>query len=302
MDASWNALVDAMLRPERPLLARCRARAEAHATAERRTAEHRAQALADCRARIEIARTSVFEAGDGVVDGRMTALEREWLALARGERSYEERMLVLWNEIAPRRWAGRLRWSSTGDKTADLDGAVALASDPEGVERAESCALRFASALSAWGFESGSTVTWRIAGEPTIDTPAHTLLDGPLRALADAIAPTYGAEALAARAQRVERDVLDAAMDSPLLSTREDLAADVALVARIDFSWRACALEARCVPAGHPNAGRRFDELELPAAALLDLWRTGYVLCAIDGGGVTLGAPTLRRHRCTYAR
>lgn len=262
MNAAWNGLLAALLRPARPLLAQCRARAEEHANADRRASELRAQALADCRARIELARSSVFEAGNGVVDGSMTALEREWLALARAERPADRR------------------------ERAVL--AQALASDPEGVERAESCARHFASTLSAWGFEVGATMTWLIADEPVMGARARAdaLLDVPLRALTDAIAPTYGAEGLVARAQRLERELLDAASDSPL-------AADVALVARIDFFWRACAIDGRCVPAGYPNAGRSFDELESPAAALLDLWRTGYVLSALDGAGMALGAPQL---------
>src|SRR5689334_21827466 len=100
MDASWSGLVGAMLRPARPLLLQCRARTEARAIAEHHAAELRARALADCRARIERARTSVFEAGDGVVSAEMTSLEREWRALARAERTAGARTLALWNEIA----------------------------------------------------------------------------------------------------------------------------------------------------------------------------------------------------------
>lgn len=269
MDAAWNGLLATLLRPARPLLAQCRARAAAHANADRRASGQRAQALASlahCRARIELARSSVFEAGDGVVDARMTALEREWLALSRAE-------LAL-SRAEPS--------SHPGERTAL---AMALASDPAGIERAESCARQLASTLSAWGLDVGAAITWRIADEPVIGVRAGALLDVPLRALTDAVAPTYGAEGVVARAQRLERDVL-AAAGSPL-------AADVAFVARIDFFWRACAIDARCVPAGHPNAGRRWGELESPATALLDLWRTGYVLSALDGDGMTLGAPPL---------
>ena len=254
MNALWNELLGTMLRPARPRLSQCRARANAHAIEERRDAELRTQALAHCRSRIEDARASVFAAGDGVVKADMTALEGEWLALARAERSCEERTLALWNAIAPRHWAGQLRWPSTGDMAADVEAAVALASDPEGVERAEACALRLASVLSAWGFDVAPTVTWLVARAPQI-TRAEALLERPLRALTDAIATTYGAEALVARAHRVERDVLDAATQSPLLSTNETnetnegLAADLALVARVDFLWRACAVESRRVPA-----------------------------------------------------
>ena len=253
---------------------------------ERRNTELRTQELADCRSRIEDARASVFAAGDGVVKANMTALEGEWLALARAERSCEERTLALWNAIAPRHWAGRLRWPSTGDVAADAEAAIALASDPEGVERAESCALRLASVLATWEFDVAPTVTWHVAREPQI-ARADALLERPLRALTDAIASTYGAEALVARAHRVERDVLDAATQSPLLSTNEGLAlaADLALVARVDFLWGACAVEARRVGAAH-------DDAASPAAALLELWKTGYVLSAIGGQGVTLGAFT----------
>ena len=290
MPASWNELVDSMLQPARPLLSQCRARAEAHGISERRASQRRDRELADCQKRIETARAAIFKAGDGVVGARMTALEREWLAHQRAERSPEERALELWNEMAPRRWAGRLRSPFTGDPTADLEAAVMLASDPEGVERAESCGLRLAAALSTWGFEVRAAVRWRVASDPVIETRAEQLLAGPLSALTAALTSTYGAEALVARAHRIERAVLDAAAGSALLSSREALVTDLALVARVDFLWSACSVEARRVPADHLNAGRAFGELENPAAALLDLWKTGYLLAALEGDGVALAS------------
>lgn len=279
LPAELMATMQAMLRPARPHLSLCRARANARVTEERRNEDRRAEALADCVARIEQARASVFAAGDGVVKADMTALEREWRTLARAQRSCEERTLALWNAIAPRHWAGALRWTSTGDSAADIEACVALASDPDGVERAESCALRLASLLATSGVDVAPAVTWQVAHAPAI-APAAVLFERPLRDLTEAVASTYGGDALLARADARQQDVLDTASQSALFTGFEGLAADLALVARIDFLWRASRVDSHRA------------EADRPTAALLDLWSTGYVVSAIDPQRITLGALT----------
>jgi len=284
MNALWTELVGAMLRPARPRLSVCRRRADAHVLDERRADDRRTQALAECRAKIEDARASVFAAGDGVVRADMTALEREWRTLARAERSCAERTLSLWNEIAPRHWAGRLRWTSSGDLATDTEAAVALASDPSGVEHAEGVALRLAAGASG---ASGAGVTWHVAAAPTVARVSE-LLGGVVSALTDAITPRYGGEALLARADEREREVFAAASQSAVIAGIEGLAADMALVARIDFLWRTRAVEA----GAGAEIGAGGVPVENPASVWIDLWRTGYVVSAIDAGAITLGALT----------
>jgi hypothetical protein len=46
------------------------------------------------------------------------------------------------------------------------------------------------------------------------------------------------------------------------------------------------------LPRAHRARARSAWALD-PSAALLDLWRTGYVLSALDGAGMTLRAPQL---------
>jgi hypothetical protein len=269
MNALWTDLIGAILKPARPRLSVCRRRADAHLADHRRTEERRLLALADCRARIEGARATVFAAGDGVVRGDMTALEREWRTLSREERSIEERTLALWGEIAPTPWAGRLRWTPSGDLASDIEAAVTLASDPIGIEQAEAAARRLAPAAS---------FTWHVGPGPRIARASEHLADV-LRALTDAIAPRYGGAALLARADEREREVSAAASDSPAIAAVEGLSADVGFVARLDFLWRARSVDSRA------------GSVECPGAAWIDLWRTGYVVSSLDTDAITLGAP-----------
>ena len=291
MDTSWTQLAKALLSPARPRLPQCRARAEALAARESRLTERRTRALAECRDRIEAARASVFETGNGVVGADMTALEREWLQLAR-PRSPAETTRELWLEMAPRRWADTLRWQQAGDRHLDVETAITLACDPDGVERAEQHARELAAALAAWNVDVGEHTSWRVAAQPEPAPRLAELLAAPLAALDDVVASTYGATSLVARADRIAADVRGAVTGTPLVDRHPTLAADVALVARIDFLWRACVTEARVVPSGLAPAGRPFAALVNPAAALLALWSTGYVVCAAGPEGITLGAST----------
>lgn len=283
MAAPWTELADGILRPTRPWLARTRARAEAHLARERRAAERRAEALAACRARIEDERSRVFEAGNGVVNARMTTLEREWRSLAHEPHSPRARALALWNELAPPRWADRLRGAN--DAEWNVEHAIALASDPEGVERAEACARTLAQALAPWGLTVGTAVHWRVASDLHAD-PIGSWLEAPRAAATDALANVYGGAALLARARAVGETVRAGA-------DRATIGAEVGAVAALDVLWRTCSVEAKLVPAGHLPAGLGFDALPSPTAALLALWQTGYVPCAADVDGFTLGAPPI---------
>jgi hypothetical protein len=286
MNASWNELLSAVLRPARPRLARCRLIAGEHARAERRVADERARALADCTQRIEAARASIFAAGDGVVTRRMTELEREWRTLSRAEPDHDRSARALWAKVAPPGWADRPRWTGA-DASAGLESIVALASDPDGIERAEACASRLRSALAPWSDSIGTAITWRITGELRLGARVERCFERPRRAASSALDALHGAGARLERAERLRRDVRSAARDERLPDAMGDEIAEAALV---DFLWNACVAEGLSVPEGHPNAKRAFERFERPIAPLLDLWRTGYVLSSIDAGGVTLGA------------
>ena len=143
MREAWLRVVDSLLRPARPRLAECRAEAERMAQA---FASERARAVADCERRIEALRAEVFAAKNGVVTASMTALEREWRRLSRGDRDGE--LMDIWARIAPRSWVDRKRWRDA----PQLETAVLLAADPEGVEQAEDAI-------------GGARVRWRPLGE-----------------------------------------------------------------------------------------------------------------------------------------
>src|SRR3954471_5892940 len=83
MRDSWLDLVDRLLRPARPDLARCLRERARHLAARRLLAEERARMLAAYENAIEQERAAVFAANDGVISSRMTALERAWRATSR---------------------------------------------------------------------------------------------------------------------------------------------------------------------------------------------------------------------------
>jgi hypothetical protein len=102
------------------------------------------------------------------------------------------------------------------------------------------------------------------------------LTDEPLRAARQAAASRPDGEAgIVARATRVQDDVHQAALTR--LPDRPLLARDLAQAAFVDCLWRATPLAER------PN----------PVTPLCALWQTGYVLAAIDPGGVTVELPGL---------
>jgi hypothetical protein len=259
--ASWVELVGSVLRPSRPHLERCVEERERHLVARRAVAEERARAVADCEARIESARAAVFAARDGVVTLLMTELEREWRRLSRPDP--EGGMMDLWARIAPPSWIDRKRWRD-GDRAVQLDTAIALASDVDGVEAVED-ALR-------------TRVRWCFAVEDSDCTA--TWLAEPLRAAVESLAAgdidSIALSRVLERARRIEQEVIDVAHTR--LPGRPLLAQSVAHAAFVDTVWTASPVAAR-----RPN----------PVTPLREVWRAGYAVAAIDGTCLTIELPPL---------
>jgi hypothetical protein len=274
MRDSWLQLIEAVLRPARPQLARCLRERERHLDARRAAGEQRTRALADCRARIEAARAVVFAANDGVISRRMTDLEREWRRLARQDP--DAGLMDLWARIAPSSWLDQKLWRGSEPAT-QVDAAVALAADVEGVEEAASAVRALRVALAPWGMALATGIHWRArARTSAIDADCTTpLLSEPLRAALAALFTSEVQGAVLARARRLEHDIHEAAgarfPDRPLLVR------SLAHAAFVDSVWHGAAL------ADHPN----------PVTSLRRLWKTGYALASIDASGVTLEIPPL---------
>ena len=200
----------------------------------------------------------------------MTETEREWRRLSRPDP--DEGMMDLWARIAPGSWIDRKRWRDS-DAVARVDAAALLASDVEAIEAAEAAVDALRGALAPWGAPIGARVRWR-SFERDFDG-IRELLREPLRAARDALASRDGARVALERAEQLERSVHEAAKER--FPEREMLAQALAHAAFVDCVWRAASL------AGRAN----------PAEPLRDLWRTGYVLSAVDGNGVTIEIPAL---------
>jgi len=261
MRSSWQTVIDSLLRPARPHLERCLAEGEKHRAARRLVSEQRARALRDCELRIERARAAIFAANDGVVGASMTDLEREWRRRSRIDA--ESGWMDLWARIAPPSWIDEKRWRDTEGEHR-LDAAIALASDVDGVEAAESAIDSLRVALAPWGTHIGPRVRFRLLEQDSEHCVA--LFAEPLRAALRLAHPV-----IVDRAHRFEREVHEAALhrfdDRPLL------ARDLAHAAFVDYFCRFA----------QPN----------PVSAMCALWRTGYVVATIDAAGVTLEIPML---------
>jgi hypothetical protein len=236
MRTSWQTVVDSVLRPRRPHLARCQVERERHLEERKNHAAERTLAINRCMRRIEDARAIVFAADDGVVGSRMTTLEREWRMLSR--RDPDSGLMDLWARIAPGSWIDRKMWRDTTDSLR-LDAAIALASDADGVESAESAIDSLRRSVGSFG----PRIRWRMFDEAR---DAFSSFDD----------------------DEVDHDVHDAVLAR--FSSRPKLAHDIA---------RAAFME------------RAMPEM---VTALRDLWKTGYVLSAIDESGVTLEIPPLQ--------
>lgn len=252
----WHKIVESVLRPARPHLERCLAARESHLAARRLDESERARALRDCVQRIERERAVIFAANDGVVPAAMTDLEREWRALARVDR--ERGMMDLWARIAPAAWIDRKLWRDSDER---VDAAIALASDVDGVEAAESAVRSLRTALATWGTTIGPRVRFRMHVEDS--SHCEALLEAPLRAVT-----AHANE----HAQQLEVDVHAAVLTR--FPDRPCLARDLAHAAFADYMVRNAAL---------PN----------PVIPLRALWTTGYTIAAIDVTGITLEVPAL---------
>ena len=270
MHQAWLKIVGRVLRPARPRLKECRRELDRHLEARRLVAERRAQAIARCVAEIETARAEVFAAQDGVVTSRMTELEREWRRLSRTDRDGE--LMELWARLVPPAWLDRKRWRDSAP-AAQVDAAIALASDVEGVEAAEAALGALRVALAASGTSIPSRVRWT-SFERDFEGTAE-LLAKPLRAALDALSVHDHASVALDRARALERDVHETARAG--FPERVHLARALAHAAFVDCVWRAAGLDARMNP----------------VTPLSELWRRGYVVSAIDERAVTLGIPAL---------
>ena len=212
----------------------------------------------------------MFAENDGIVTRRMTDLEREWRRLSRSDP--DGRLMDLWTRVAPVSWVDRKRWRDS-EPAAQLDATIALAADVEGVETAESAIGALRVALAAWGIPIGFRMRWR-SFEHDSDRTTE-LLAKPLGAACEALSAQGLESVVVLRAQRLERDVHEAALVR--FPERPLLARGLAHAAFVDGVWRAASLAAR------PN----------PVTPLRDLWMAGYALSAIDSSGVTVEIPRL---------
>jgi hypothetical protein len=267
---AWLELVGAVLKPARPHLERCLRERELHVARERHSCARQARALADCRARIERARAAAFAAGDGIVTWEMTCLEREWRALSRSDS--DGKLMDLWARVAPAAWLDRKLWRDS-DPAVQLDAAIALAADPEGVDAAESAARSLRVVLAAWGTPVGARIRWRLVERDADAT--SVLLAEPLRAASGELAARGAHSIVFGRARRLELEVRGAL--GARFPARPLLAQGVSHAAFVAGVFRAASLT------GRPD----------PVVPLQKLWATGYALSAIDSSGVTLEIPPL---------
>lgn len=263
----WLELVDLLLLPRRTSASAFESAREELLATRRRSAEGRARALAACERRIEAARAIVFAANDGVIGAHMTDLERQWRILSRPDA--DAGMMDLWARIAPPPWLDRKRWRDSAPE-ARVDAAIALASDPDGVERAEAAALELRRVLEPWGVTLPARLRWRAfeADAPLV----AALFDAPLRAAEAALEASDLRRSARERAIAIRDEVRARVLAR--LPERPLLGGEVSHAAFVDVVWRAARPE--------PS----------PVAPLADLWRSGYRLAAIDAA-VTLELPPL---------
>jgi hypothetical protein len=200
-----------------------------------------------------------------------------------------ERFLEHGNSEAPSGIVGALLGASVGVDEAfpDLEPAelearalAGAADDLQARATAEALARAAADALRAWGLPIGNAVRWvtrpiretdlRPIGTPVLTRvrAGHRGFDGE-REIVDSMTPYR--EALARAIAR----------HHGFDGSREDWFSSV------DFR-SACVLRLRVPDDDGPFAGRRVAELPDPFTPLLAVWRTGYVVDAMDESGTTL--------------
>lgn len=258
-----------MLLPARPRLTACLEARAGHLGRRGDRAGAKLRALSSCERRIDDARAEVLAADDGVVTGRMTALEREWRKLASPDP--EAGLMDLWAELAPPGWIDRKRFRDAAAE-GRLDAVVALASDPDGVDTAERAAVTLRRALAPHGVALGERVVWRPLGA---DRECLASVLSARVGFARAACPREIEARVVERAQQVrsevERAVLRRYEDRPLL------AAELAAAAELDFVWQASSLAST----------------ESPVEPLRVIYECGYALAAADAASVVLEFPAV---------
>lgn len=240
-------------------------------------AEARVRRRRDCERRIEEARAEVFALGDGVVGARMTALEREWRAFAKSDRADEGPLRDLWAAIAPPAWVDEPRYRESAAEVRAA-AAVVLASDPEGVARAESAARVIAAALRAEGMAVGPRVSWRVERMPRIVTPNRALFAGARARVIATLRATDAWAVVSRRAIEQRRHVARRLRDVSRRTSGQPLATEVGYAAFVD------ALFAGAAALGLSAAAS-------PVEPFRTIWRSGYLVAEIGRSGVVLAAP-----------
>ena len=291
MQNAWLELLSsetrsAVLAPQRQRLALCLEERARHVEAQKSRAEARARAIAACEARIERARADIFRANDGVVSREMTALEREWRLLAR--RDPDAGMMDLWSRVAPPSWIDQKRWRSSAP-AAQVDAAVALASDVEGIEEAEAAIAELRDALAPFGVTLGASIGFRMMDRDA-DTTSSLLARVLDVARAELVDAGVDAPRVFERAAILEEELARAFGDA--LRDRPAFARAIAHAAFVDVVVGACAQLPR---AQTPRAQtqRAPATRKNPTTSLRALWATGYTIAAADASGVIVALPPI---------
>jgi hypothetical protein len=266
---AWLQVLDRVLAPERPALARCFVERSRHLENRSESGASRRSALLRCEHRINEVRRDVFAADDGVVDARMTDLERQWRVLARADP--EAGLMELWSRLVGPASIDRKRWR---DETPGAwpDALVALASDEANVLAAEAALATLRGILARQGVVVPERVRFRFGRH---DGPtARALLREAGRLSYERCPSDYRTVALE-RATELELCVQTSALSR--FPDRPELACDLGYAAFVDCAWRAAGLEAR----------------ENPVAPLIALWKTGYVIATLEDSAIILEIPAL---------
>ncbi|MGK5552502.1 hypothetical protein ACSNOI_12890 [Actinomadura kijaniata] len=179
-----------------------------------------------------------------------------------------------------------VRPGSPVDGIPDERHAVALASAPEAVRRAEELAWRFAAELEPWGVPSPERLVWRVGGRVHRPGMPHELGF----ALWELFS-RHWAEELAGF-----RDGLGITLPG---DTRDSCYFDAHWQAEMHAGWETAARLGLRVPdeimvLGRPVAfaagGASFGDLANPYTSLLEIWRVGFALDDVAEGVVSLYA------------
>ena len=218
----------------------------------------------------------MFAHGDGVVGARMTTLEREWRTLAKVNRHDEGPLRDLWAPIAPPAWTDHPRYRESAPEVRAA-AAVLLASDPEGVERAERAARAIACYARTEGITVGARVTWRVEPSPRIVTSNRVLFASARARVLAALRPTDAWPLVARRAIGLRREVSRKLRTLSNRTTGHRLSREVGDAAFID------ALHDGAAVLG-------ISGLRSPVAPFFEVWRAGYLVAEVARAGITLAA------------